>query len=174
MKWGQISFIIVFYYKGNNEPSEELEKYCSKVYYYTRKKAVSKLMMSKLPFVVASRNNPALLENLSKDDAPILFDGIQTCFFMGHPDLKDRVKLFRANNIEHTYYRGLARWEKKPVKRAYFIWEAKKLKKFEKQLVHANAILSVAKMDMEHFGQYAPVHHVPPFFNQKDKIELSG
>ncbi len=159
-----------FYYKGNNEPSEILEQYCESIYYYKRKKTVGKLLMSKYPFVVASRNNTHLLDNLTADNAPILFDGIQTCFFLTHPQLENRFKLFRANNIEHTYYRGLAKWETHPIKRAYYNWEAKKLEKFERQLKHAQAVLSVAKMDIPHFSQYAPTHHVPPFFNQHESV----
>jgi len=162
-----------FYYKGNNSPSPILDQYCDQIYYYERKKNVGKLLMSKLPFVVASRYNKVLLDNLLKDKAPIFFDGIQTAYFLSHPFLKDRIKLFRANNIEHDYYKGLAQWEKNQVKKAYYKWEAKKLQKFEQNLRHAQGILSVAKMDIPHFSQYAPTHHVPPFFNQSAVGNLS-
>ena len=163
-----------FYYKGNNEPSSELEQYCDTIYYYPRKNNIRKLFFSKSPFVVASRDSKLVLENLLKDKAPILFDGIQTCHFLAHPSLKNRVKICRANNIEHKYYRGLANWETNKLKQYYYNWEAKKLEKFERQFSHADAILSVAKMDIPHFSQHAPTYHVPPFFNQKPSKQLSN
>jgi len=154
-----------FYYDGHNPPTTELEKYCDTIYYYKRKKHIGKIILNKLPYVVASRNNKELLTNLCKDNNPILFDGLQCCYFLNHPKLKDRKKIVRANNIEHTYYFGLAKWEKNKIKKTYLNWEGKKLQKFEKQLNGVDGILSVAKMDIPHFQQYAKTHHVPPFFN---------
>lgn len=154
-----------FYYEGNNEPIDLLKEYCDTIYYYPRKKHIGKLLLSKYPFVVATRNDEKLLANLIKDDYSILFDGIQTCFFIDHPLLKDRRKLFRANNIEHVYYKSLGKWEPNSLKKLYYNWEAKKLTKFEKKLSHADVILSVAKMDIPHFSQYAETVHLPPFFN---------
>ena len=46
-----------FYYGGHNPPTTELEKYCDTIYYYRRKKHVGKIVLNKLPYVVASRNN---------------------------------------------------------------------------------------------------------------------
>jgi len=154
-----------FYYDGHNPPTTELEKYCVTIYYYKRKKHIGKIILNKLPYVIASRNNKELLTNLCKDNNPILFDGLQCCYFLNHPKLNQRKKIVRANNIEHSYYFGLAKWEKNKIKKAYLNWEGKKLQKFETQLKDVDAILSVAKMDIPHFKQYAKTHHVPPFFN---------
>lgn len=156
-----------FYYKGHNPPTEILEQYCDKIYYYERKKQLAKLIFNPLPYVVASRNNKSLLTNLCLDKYPILFDGLQCCYFLNHPKLNGRQKLVRANNIEHKYYEGLAKWEKSKLKQIYLNREAKKLAKFEEQLNGVDGILSVAKMDIPHFSKYAKTHHVPPFFNQK-------
>jgi len=158
-----------FYYGGHNPPTTELEKYCDTIYYYKRKKQLSKIIFSKLPYVVASRGNKDLLDNLCKDEYPILFDGLQCCYFLNHAKLNGRKKIVRANNIEHTYYYGLAKWEKSKLKKLYLNWEAKKLEKFENQLNGVHAILSVAKMDIPHFEQYTNTYHLPPFFNQSEK-----
>jgi hypothetical protein len=157
-----------FYYSGHNPPNELLEKYCDKIYYYERKKQITKLIFSPLPYVVATRNNQELLDNLSKDNFPILFDGLQCCYFLNHKKLEGRRKIIRANNIEHKYYAGLAKWEKSSLKKTYLKREAKKLEKFENQLKGVESILSVAKMDIPHFSKYAKTYHVPPFFNEKE------
>jgi len=111
-----------FYYTGHNPPTKELEKYCDAVYYYQRKKHIGKLLMSKYPFIVASRSNKKLLANLVKDDHPILFEGIQCCYYLNHPLLKNRKKIVRTHNIEHDYYLGLAKSEKNKAKKVYFVW----------------------------------------------------
>lgn len=158
-----------FFYKGHNPPAKELEQYCDKIYYYERKKAPAKLLFNKLPYVISSRSNPELLERLLEDNYPILFDGIQTCYFLNHPEIEKRKRIFRANNIEHLYYSGLAQWETSSLKKQYLKTEARRLEKFEKRLKGVDAILSVAKMDIPHFEQYGKTYHIPPFFNSENR-----
>lgn len=158
-----------FYYEGNNPPTDRLKLFADQVFYYHRKKYVGKMVMSKAPFIVATRNDKQLLSNLKANNAPIIFSGLQSCYFLTHPDLKNRIKLVRTHNIEHDYYRGLAEVEINKLKKQYYLWEAKKLEKFEKNLKHASAILSIAKMDMAHFKQYAPTYHSPPYFRFKKR-----
>jgi len=154
-----------YFYAGNNPPNKKLEAYCTQVHYYHRKKHAGKLLGSKLPFIVATRSDNKLLENLLKDDHPILFSGLQTCFLLDHPQLQKRQKVVRVHNIEHDYYRGLAAVESQYIKKQYFLWEAKKLEKFEAILNNASQILSIAKKDVTHFRQYAYTCHIPPFYN---------
>lgn len=161
-----------FYYAGHNPPTELLNQYCEEIYYYPRKKQAWKLLTSSLPYVVSSRANSDLLTRLLADDYPILFDGIQTCYFMNHPEILKRKRIFRANNIEHAYYAGLAMWETSWLKKQYLKLEARRLEKFEKKLSGVDAILSVAKMDIPHFEQYAVTHHIPPFYNSENTTEI--
>lgn len=128
---------------------DELKEYVSKIIYYRRKKSVFTLLNRK-PFIIASRENSELLNNLNIDDSPILFEGLHTCAFLGHTRLENRIKWVRTHNIEHNYYQGLANssagW-----KRVYFNLEAKKLKKFEVILKHANHIFAIQEKDVVHF-----------------------
>ncbi|MEX1001012.1 MAG: glycosyltransferase [Crocinitomicaceae bacterium] len=161
-----------YYYKGKNPPTKELEKYCETLHYYERKSSFSKLLFSKLPYVVASRNDTILLMNVLMDPAPILIDGIQCAYWLRHEDFYSQKILFRANNIEHEYYEGLAQWEKNIFKRMYLRWEARKLRNFEWQIRHSDTILSVAKQDIPHFEQYAKTIHLPPFFDDTQDEEF--
>ena len=156
-----------FYYNGHNEPTKELNKYCHSVIYYKRKTQLSKLLFSKLPYIISSRSTTKLLSNLKKDDHPILFEGIHSCYFLNHPDLKNRKKIVRTHNIEHDYYEGLAKIEPGFFKQLYLNREAKKLKQFESKLKLADYLLSISKMDVNHFSEYSKTIHIPPFFNQK-------
>ena len=155
----------VFYYNGHNRPNDQLKKYCSEIFYYKRSSNPLKLIFGSSPYVVSSRSHRALLKNLLKTDAPVFFDGLQTCFFLSHPDLAARKKYVRANNVEHTYYRELANVERNWLKRIYLNKEADRLELFESELKKADALFVVANMDLEHFGKYTKAVYVPPFFN---------
>jgi hypothetical protein len=154
-----------FYYKGHNPPTQELKKYCSELHYYERKRSLFSLLFSKKPYVVASRGDSTLLMKVLSQPAPILIDGIQCSYWMMHEDFREQKLIFRANNIEHDYYDGLAKWERNPLKKIYLKREARKLRNYEGVLKDVDLILSVAKMDIDHFSQYSKTIHLPPFFN---------
>ena len=90
----------------------ELDNYCEKIFYYKRK-ASKHLLLDSLPYIVASRKSEELVSNLTKDNSPILFEGLHCCFHLSDKRLKTRKKIVRMHNIEHTYYSNLAKVEKK-------------------------------------------------------------
>jgi hypothetical protein len=141
----------------------ELEKYCVKVYYYRRNMSFLK-MISTLPYIVNTRNSKSLLNNLLLDQAPILFEGLHSCYFLKDERLTARFKIVRTHNIEHDYYSNLAESEKKFLKRIYFNWEAKRLKAFENTLQYANLIAAISANDSYHFKRnFKSVHTVSAF-----------
>lgn len=157
-----------FYGRG---PSPELESLCESVSYYERKMGFLR-QLSSIPFIVNSRRSKSLLYNLMKNDYPILFDGLHTAYLLTSPDLVNRGKFIRQHNIEHNYYRSLARHEKNPFKKLYFQIESYRLKKFEKVLVSATSIFSVTPSDNEYFSQkYKNSFCIPPF-HPFDKPEI--
>ncbi|MCL3782539.1 glycosyltransferase [Prolixibacteraceae bacterium JC049] len=137
-------------FEYSRKPSVELKKWCEQVYYYPRTRSLVHQLHS-LPFIVQSRKHPKLLENLKKDSYPILFEGIHCCGFLDHPDLKNRVKLVRTHNVEHHYYKQLANNSASLWKKLFFKVEAIKLKRFEKQLSHATALLTISASDQSYF-----------------------
>lgn len=153
--------------------AEELEKLCYKVYYYQRK-IYKDPFFSRLPYIVSTRNAPELLDNLLKDKHPVLFEGIHCCFYLSHPDLKDRKKIVRMHNIEHLYYKNLAKIERNFFKKYFFLKEAQRLRKFEKQLVKADAIAAISPDDTKVLGlKFRNVFYLPVFHaNEKVETEL--
>lgn len=162
-----------FHYKGHNPPTEELEKYCDKLIYYERKRSIFKLLFSRLPYTVASRGDIILLNNLFTNQGPILMEGIQCTYWLLHEDIRHKGILYRANNIEHEYYEGLANAEKNLFKKWYLRSEAKKLRNHEWEIRHAQAILSVSKQDMKHYEEYGKTYHVPPFYDDTHTLDFS-
>jgi len=139
----------------DKQNSQELEKLCEKVYYYPRNMSFLK-QLSFLPFNIASRVSNELKKNLLKDNYPILFEVLHTCFLLNDPALKNRKKIFRHSNIEHDYFRELATGEKNWIKKIYLKIEAFKLERFEKKIIAADYILSVSKKDLDYFKKNYP------------------
>lgn len=133
-------------------PAPELNALCHEVKYYHRHTGKSHLL-SRVPFIVSTRTSNQLLENLQKDDYPILFEGLHSCAYLDHPSLKKRHKVVRTHNIEHHYYEALAKAESNLFKRFYFTAEAAKLEKFEGQLRHAQAIAAISAPDVAHLSK---------------------
>jgi Tat protein secretion system quality control protein TatD with DNase activity len=149
-----------------------LESICEKVYYY--KRAMSKqFLFNSIPFVVITRSSEKLMENLLRDDHPILFEGLHCCYHLNDDRLKDRIKIVRTHNIEHDYYRNLEKVERSFFKRTYFKMEAKKLESFEKVLTKANHIAAISVGDTNELAQrYKNVHHITAFHpNEEVKIK---
>lgn len=167
--------IILHCFQYGREKSPELEKLCYQVHYYPRKKRFYHLFSS-LPFIVVTRNSKTLLQNLQEEIAPIIFEGLHTCYFLNHPLIGAYQKIVRTHNIEHDYYRYLGLAEKNAFKKYYFQQEAIKLRYFEKRIKHASNILSISPDDKCYFkrrykkGIFIPAFH--PFDEVKTQTGL--
>ena len=93
-----------------------------------------------------SRKSNDLIQNLLKDDYPILFEGLVSCYYLTDKRLNKRIKLFRECNVEHEYYRELAKATTKIKDKIYFYFESIKLKYYEKILHQADYILAYHTM----------------------------
>ncbi len=134
---------------GRDRAQKALEPYTKELHYYPRKKPLTD-WLSGTPFIVKTRSDGRLLENLLKDNNPILFEGLHTTFFLADERLKDRIKLVRTHNVEHEYYAELAKYAS-GTKKIFFASEARKLEKYEPVLKHASHILAIQQNDLEHF-----------------------
>lgn len=151
----------------------ELEAICERVYYYKRDTGKHQLLNS-LPYVVLSRRSEQLVDNLCRDDHPILFEGLHSCFHLGDPRLHGRKRLVRTHNVEHAYYEALALAERGAFKRTYFVQEARKLRKFEAVLSEADVILAISPSDRHYFAShFRNVQHVPAF-HPSGKVDVPG
>jgi hypothetical protein len=125
---------------------EELEKYCTEIHIYNRRK-LGGVFNLKLPYIVKTRKSSKLLQNLLSNDYPILFEGLHCSYYLLQPALKKRLRIVRMHNIEHLYYMHLAKVEKNPFKRFYFSFEASRLKNYQKNLKKASYIASISPSD---------------------------
>lgn len=155
-------------FEYNRTAAKQLDKYCQKIYYYKRK-VKKQLMFKTTPYIVSSRMDQELLNNLMVDQSPILFEGLHCTAFLNHPELSDRKKIVRSHNIEHVYYQNLGKAEKDLFKKYYFMNEATKLEQYETILQHASHIACISKNETEYYEKlfqnafYLPAFHA---FNQ--------
>jgi len=161
-------------YEYGRGHAEELDKYCFSVDYYIRPKGLAYAIKS-IPYIIATRNSERLLENLLKDEYPILFEGIHTCLLMNRSELASRKKYVRAHNVEHDYYRYLSKSTRSIYKSMFFNIEARKLKKYEQIISKADAIFPISVNDLEYFKSlYSNVILLPAFHESDQILSLSG
>lgn len=162
--------IIFHTYEYGRGKQKKLEKYCETVFYYKRN-VKFKSILSKTPFIVKSRSNKTLIENLESNNFPILFEGIHTTYPLNKKKITNRTLIVRAHNIEHHYYNGLAKSETNTLKKTYFTSEAKKLLKFENIFNKVNFILSISPLDQAYFSRKFPQKSVyTPAFHEHSNI----
>ncbi len=146
-------------------PQDELNKYCASVNYYARKKHIGSFSL-RLPFIVNSRTCRDLINNLQKDDHPILLEGIHCTYYLHNGQLNNRKVLVRLHNAEFEYYRQLAKLENSFLKKLYFLNESRLLKKYERAIAGKAIMLAVSKQDVELYRQLfaaTDIHYLPVF-----------
>lgn len=151
---------------GKGQRSEELEKLCFQVYYYPRSTGLISSFGLK-PYITTSRRSEMLMKELIKDNYPILFEGLHTCFHINDKRLKERVKLVRTTNIEHRYYANLALAERNIFKKVYFAIASLKLWYYQEVLRFADILLPVSITDLAYFQNNFPLQkvHILPCFH---------
>jgi len=147
------------FYKTESKPAPELEKLCETVNYYPRITGW-KSFLSLKPYIVKSRESKILLENLLKNDYPILFEGIHTTSLIQHPKLENRLKIYRPCNIEHHYYFHLFWASRKFIERPFFLSESIKLYFYQPKLKYANIILAITDNDKYYLQDFFPTSQV--------------
>ncbi len=158
-------------FQYGRKEAPELNKLCKKVYYYPRRKYRNPFI-GRIPYIVMTRNNEELLTNLLKNNAPILFEGLHSTFFLKHPKLKDRIKLVRTHNIEHDYYKNLELVESNYFKKYFFRTESDNLKKYEKILQHAQHTLAISPADKTYLNHKYHNATLLPAFHQNDEVHI--
>ena len=158
---------------GRGEQSH-LNEICSSVSYYRRDE--NKLnFLKKQPYIIASRANTSLLENLRKDELPILIEGLHNCWLIEELKPSDRQIFVRTHNVEHDYYTGLAKVEKNLAKRQYFKWEASKLEKYEEILGKADVLFTISPNDQKYFhSKYKNAVMMPAFHSGCEVTSKEG
>ena len=148
---------------------QEILKRCHEVKYYKRDNSFAK-QLSLTPFIVNSRRSEALVQDLLKDNYPILCEGLHTTAVLLDKRLKNRKIYVRAHNVEHDYYNGLGDTERCGWKRLFYHIEAWKLKRYEPVLKKAAGIFAISQKDCDYFTQRFKNVVLVPGFSATDSV----
>ncbi len=163
--------VILHCFEYDRPRTADLERVCEKVYYYRRQTGIA-ANMTFLPYNVYGRKDSQLIGNLLKNDFPILFEGLHTCYYINDNRLKNRFKIFRQCNIEHHYYKEIGRVEGNIFKKCFFYIEAQKFKCYLKKVADAELMAAVSTTDTEYLRCRFPHNRVEfiPCFHGNDKV----
>jgi hypothetical protein len=141
----------------------ELETITESVHYYKRNLS-RKLLLYRQPFIVLSRRDNNLIQRVLEEEYPVFMEGLHNTFLLSDERFSGRTKLVRTHNIEHEYYRNLAKIEDKRYRKLFYNSEASKLAKYEPILDRADEILTISERDHTYFQRnYSNVSLVPAF-----------
>ena len=156
-------YLHVFDY--GRKQQDTLKNYCTEVNYYKRNTSWLN-GLGIMPYIVKSRKNDTLVKNLKRINAPILFEGLHTTYLLKHKGFQDRKLIVRTHNIEHLYYKQLAKNESNVFKRFFYWIEGLRLKFYEKTLKNSDAVLSLSQHETNYFEKkfgekvmYLPAFH---------------
>ena len=163
-------------FEYGREHSERLEALCVETKYYKRDMSFWKAF-SKIPYIVTSRMSEDLIQDLLKDDYPIILEGLHSCGVLLDNRMKGRKIFVRSHNVEHEYYQYLAETEKNLRKRQFLKMESRKLRRFESIMAEATGILAISNKDYEYFKErFDNVYLIPAYagFDKVDVLEGQG
>lgn len=147
--------IILHCFEYERPPAQELNLLCEEVYYYKRHTGWL-TNVSLLPYNVYSRKHPELIKNLLQNNYPILFEGLHSCYYINDKRLSDRLKVYRESNIEHDYYHMLAQSCPEILKKAFFLIESWRFKRYQQVIRYADLTLAVSKSDTAYLKKEFP------------------
>lgn len=138
-------------FDGGKGPQPQLDQYCETVQYYPRNTGY-KGISGTMPYIVASRKNEALCQNLLQDNYPIFMEGVHCTYPAFDQRFNNRKKFVRIHNVENIYYRQLFGCTDNLLKKIYYAAESRLLKKYEQALVtKATAFWAVTEKDTQYY-----------------------
>lgn len=153
---------------------KELLKYCKEVVYYKRKTGILS-NLSLIPYVIYSRRNSHLLKNLNNNSYPILFEGLHTTYYLLKGAFRNRPVLIRSHNIEHDYYRYLAKRETNITKKLFFHKEAFLLKNILNKIPANTRIGAISLSDTTYLKKrFENTFWLPPFHSNDQPDCIAG
>ncbi len=155
---------------------EALNQYCVSVDYYIREKG-HKAISTTLPYIVSSRKNETLLNNLLKNDYPIFMEGVHCSYPLMDDRFKDRKCFVRLHNVEYQYYRDLSKSSSSLLKKVYYWNESRLLRKYESFIAKKATFWGVTEQDNNVYRQEFGCNNIellPLYLPEWEQSSLEG
>ncbi|MCB0515807.1 MAG: glycosyltransferase [Chitinophagales bacterium] len=159
------------FHHGRDFYQEELQKYCTQVFFYPRK-PLWQVINTQLPLMVQARRSKELLYNLAQEPAFVLMEGLHTTFYLENEKLGEMPQAVRLHNIEWDYYQKLAQTETDFIKKNYLRYESKRLQTYEKRLAATDYLFPLSAIDQAYYQEKFPDKKVIflPVFHKYNQI----
>jgi len=164
-----------FSYNHRGNPNE-INKYCESINVYERKTGHKGFSFSK-PYIVASRINDELINNLNKDDYPILIEGVHCTGILPQIKNQNRKIVIRLHNDESSYYKQLSTNSTNIFKKTYNRFESFLLAKYEHSLPANYTYACIIQKDCDFFRSTHGLINsflLPAFIPYKEVIGHEG
>jgi hypothetical protein len=164
-----------FNYKENRN-TKGLEEYCYKIIAYKRKTGIGGITFNK-PYIVASRINEQLIDNLNDDSHPILLEGYHCTGILPFINRQDKEIIIRVHNDEAVYYNLLALSERNWIKKAYYKTESILLQNYQRTLSNFYTYACISELDKERLERkyaYPSIQYIPCFVPWQKVEALEG
>lgn len=131
------------------------------------------------PYFISNRESNKLFKELSTDNIPILFDGLHTsgCLKKLKTLQPDRGLFIRIHNFESEYYYNLRKNEKNGLKKFYYFFEEKTLRKYEPEMFRlASNLFPISKNELKQIESISPhkVNWIPAFIGSTENFKLNS
>jgi glycosyltransferase involved in cell wall biosynthesis len=171
-----INITLHYFNYRNDRNIKDLEPYCSNIIAYKRKTGLGGISLLK-PYIVSSRINQQLIDNLNSNDYPVLLEGLHCTGII--PFLKNQKRriMIRVHNDESTYYKMLAESEGNWVKKAYYFTESTLLQSYQYHLPHFCTYAFISENDKLLFQKKYGItnsYSIPAFIPWQKVESLEG
>jgi len=152
----------------------ELNTLVEEVYFY--KVSYNPLhLFSSLPLSVISRNHKDLVSNITKVEAPILYESLRTTLSIHDARLKGYKKILRLHNIEQDYHSGIAKSEKNLIKKGLNWLEGKKYERYENVISNFDKVYTLSIYENDYINKkFHNAVYVPVFHGNERAERLTG
>lgn len=136
-----------------------LNEFCASVHYYQRftgHKGVS----ASLPYIVASRKNEDLLQNLLHDNHPIMMEGVHCTYLLSDERFQNRDCFVRLHNVEYKYYNDLCKQASSAFRKLYYKRESIMLKAYERKIASKAIFWGMTDADNDVYRNEFGANHI--------------
>ncbi len=121
-------------------------------------------LSNRYPKEIQLRQHPDLIRNLLGDDLPILFEGLESTYYLSHPDIESRIKAVRLPRIEWEYLEFVHQLQNQGRMTAAQAREVQRWQQFEQTLSYATHLMPMSPVDAKSYANWhESVTYLPPF-----------
>lgn len=155
---------------------QDMESHLTEIQFYKRNHGHKGFSFS-TPYSIGSRADENLIRNLEKDQYPILFEGIESTYFLYRGYFKDRISLVRLQNLQSQNPGTPLKLQFKGVNKIYSYYEEKLCRSYEKEILkkqNCNLTSSNLNEELISYNIESKSIVVPQFIGMAPAMGLEG